>query len=57
MSIPGEGGGGCKSLVLSVSLALGKSVHPSCQPLVCHFKFLKHVLGWGWEEVRGVGVI
>ena len=66
MSIP-SGGGCCKSVVLSDSLALGESVHSSCLPLVCHVKFfqclrpvanksipLKHVLGLGGEGVRGV---
>ena len=33
-------GGCCKSLILSVSLVLGESVHWSCLPLVCHVKFL-----------------
>ena len=37
MSIP-RWGGCCKSVVLSVSLALGKSLHWSCLPLVCHVK-------------------
>ena len=34
------GEGCCKSVVLSVSLALGESVHSSCLLLVCHVKFL-----------------
>ena len=36
----GGGGGCCKSVVPSVSPALGESVHWSCLPLVCHVKFL-----------------
>ena len=33
MSIPmGGGGGGCKRVVLSVSLAVAESVHSSCLP-------------------------
>ena len=43
MSIPGGGGEGggrcCKSVVLSISLASGESVHSSCLPLVCDVKF------------------
>ena len=34
------GGGCCKSVVPSVSHALGESVHWSCLPLVFHVKFL-----------------
>ena len=33
------GGGCCKSVVLSVSVAPGESVHSSCLSLVCHVKF------------------
>ena len=36
---PPLGGGCCKSVILSVSLVLGESVHWSCLPLVCHVKF------------------
>ena len=32
MSIPMGGGGGCKRVVLSVSLAVAESVHSSCLP-------------------------
>ena len=55
MLIP-NGGGCCQSVVLSVSLALGESVHSPCQilsvwgPLANESIPLKHVLG------RGVGV-
>ena len=44
MSIPRGGGGEyCKSVVLSVSLALGESVHSSYLPLVCRVKFLQYL--------------
>ena len=35
-----SGEGCCKSVVPSVSLALGESMQWSCLPLVCHVKFL-----------------
>ena len=38
MSIPRGGGGSCKSMVPSFSLALGEAVNWSCLPLVCHVK-------------------
>ena len=37
---PYWGEGCCKSVILSVSLALGESVHSSCLPLVCQVQFL-----------------